>query len=328
MTKLASADKVRHFQTAADWLLSAIIDQSADCLQLISLDGVLEYVNRAGRCAMGIKDFSDAAGKQWVSLWPAEAQSLVAEHVKRALAGESVRFEARAPDASQQPHWWDVSLGPVYDPDGKMRGLVSVSRDITPLVAAREAAEAISAEMAHRLRNSYAVTSALLCASARGDPALEAFAQQVAEQFMHLGAAQTLMLSGGNSTVSLESLITELTRGFTGDRSHIEIGEVPHLLLEDRKVQPLALTIGELCTNSAKYGAIGHGGAVTISCGHEEGQLSLHWSEQSNRPVARHARSGGSGFDLIRRVLAAQKGGLEVTWREDGLDAVVSIGVD
>jgi len=328
MKSVAPADLIRHFRTTSDWLLGAIIDQSVDCIKLIALDGTLEYVNRAGRRARGIDEFTDVSGTAWWSLWPPESQELVRDSVRRAAAGEAVRFEAPWPTLEGEAHWWDVTVGPVRNPDGEMRGLVSIAREITAIVTARETAKAMAAEMAHRLRNAYTVTSALLSAAARGDPAREQFAREVSQQFMHLGAAQALMLSNGGGTTSLEALLTELTRGFAHDSAPIRIGELADVELDDRKVQPLALTIGELCANSAKYGAIGHGGHIAISATREGPRLAILWSETSEKPVENIERAGGKGFALIRRVLAAQQGAIEIGWREDGLDATITMSVD
>lgn len=328
MKSVAPADFIRHFQTASDWLPAAIVDQNVDCIKLIALDGTLEYVNRAGRRARGIDEYADVTGTPWWSLWPPEAQDRVRDGVRRARAGETVRFEAPWPTPDGEPRWWDVNVGPIRDPDGEMRGLVSIAREITTIVAARETAEAMAAEMAHRLRNAYTVTSALLSAAARGDPAREQFAREVSRQFMHLGAAQALMLSNGDGTTSLEALVTELTRGFARESAPIRIGKLPDLELDGRKVQPLALTIGELCANAAKYGAIGHGGDIMISATREGPRLSILWSEKSEKPVENIARAGGKGFALIRRVLAAQKGAIEIEWRENGLDATITMAVE
>lgn len=328
MTQVAGAETIRHFQTATDRLLAATIDQSADCATIIALDGGIEYLNRASRSLLGVGDLGHVVGKQWSSLWPAEAREKAEDSLRRARAGETVRFEARSPIPSDASRCWDVAVSPILDPNGEVRGLVANARDITDLVVAREVAQAMSAEMAHRLRNAYAVTSALLTASARGDPERESFARRISEQFMHLGAAQTLMLSTGTGTVSLQALVPELTRGFASESCRIDIGELPDVPLDDRRLQPLALTIGELCTNSAKYGAIGHGGQVAISARRGGRQLSIQWSETSSRPVENHERDGGTGFDLIRRVLTAQKGGFDVDWRADGLEAAVTIRLD
>ncbi len=122
--------------------LAVLLDQSLDCIKLISLSGTVEYMNRNGLCAMEINDFSTARGKMWADLWPEESRSLIEGSLIQANEGNRVRFDAFCPTAKGTPRWWDVSVSKVSGSDGKALGYVSISRDVTEARAAREAAEA------------------------------------------------------------------------------------------------------------------------------------------------------------------------------------------
>jgi PAS domain S-box-containing protein len=323
MSDLKRPDVIHHFRAASDSLLAAILDQSIDCVKLIGIDGAVEYMNRSGQCAMEIDDFATISGKPWWSLWPSEAQGQIHESVLLATGGECSRFEAFCPTAKGNPRWWDVSVSPVKDAGGALRGLVSVSRDISELVAARSANEALAGEMAHRLRNAYAVTSALLSAFARGDEERERFAQEVAERFTRLGKAQTLMLATEGGSVQLAALVSELTQPFDNNIACITIDTLPEAEIGARKLQPLALLIGELCTNSVHHGALGNGGTIAISGALEEERLILRWCERSDRAMVDAGDT--TGFDLLGRLLRAQKGALDLKHRANGLDAAISV---
>lgn len=56
-------------------MLAAILDQSADCIKVISSQGTVDYMNRNGQCAMEIDDFCAVAGQLWTSLWPEGAHA-------------------------------------------------------------------------------------------------------------------------------------------------------------------------------------------------------------------------------------------------------------
>ena len=87
------------FSSASNGMLAAVLDQSADCIKVIGPDGTLDFMNRNGRCAMGIDDFNMVAGKNWWDLWPAESQHLVRD----AIADGARRRAARGSRRSARP---------------------------------------------------------------------------------------------------------------------------------------------------------------------------------------------------------------------------------
>ncbi len=326
MTSLDFPAIVTGFKTASNDLLAAILDQSADCIKVISPQGTLDFMNRNGRCAMGIDDFALVAGKNWWDLWPEDAQPLIREAVAAAQAGRHSRFEAFCPTGNGEPRWWDVSVAPLRDEHGELRGLISISRDISADIAARQLRESTAAEMKHRLQNAYALTSAIVMAAARGDPQRLTFAVEVVERLQRLGIAQSLLLDGDAlGTATLDTLVRRLTEPFCGDDSTLAISSLPEVDLDEARIRTLALTLGEFSTNSNKYGALGNGGLIAIDGAVIDGVLRLQWKETLRRPAGRHERPGSSGLKLIRRTLAAHGGDLDLQWRDDGLDITITL---
>jgi PAS domain S-box-containing protein len=326
MDQLDFPSIVTTFASASDGMLAAVLDQSADCIKVIGLDGTLDFMNRNGRCAMEIDDFALVAGRSWWDLWPEDTRPAVREAFERASAGEHVRFEAFCPTAKGTPRWWDVSVSPLRDATGALQGLVSISRDITESVGIRELWDATAAEMRHRLQNAYALTSAIIMATARGSPEREDFARELVERLQQLGVAQSLLLDADKlGAPTLDILVRRLTEPFCGPHCALSTGDLPHLPLQETQLRTLALAIGELSTNSNKYGALGHGGAIIVSAALDAGVLTLRWRESSEIPVAATAREGGAGLALIRRSLASSNGSLALSWRDDGLDVALTM---
>ena len=312
------------FGSASNGVLAAVLDQSADCIKVIGPAGSIDFMNRNGRCAMGIDDFALVAGKNWWDMWPEEAQPLIRDAIASASDGRHSRFEAYCPTAKGEPRWWDVSVAPLRDEQGVLQGLISVSRDISSDITARRLREATAAEMKHRLQNAYALTSAIILTTARGDPHREEFAREIVERLQRLGIAQSLLLDGAAlGTATLDTLVRRLTEPFCGDGTALKIAPLPDVALDEVRIRTLALVLGEFSTNSNKYGALGHGGHISIDGAVEDGTLALNWHEQSDRPIASTAREGSSGLTLIRRTLAAHGGSLDIAWRDDGLDIAV-----
>ena len=317
---------VSNFHNASDRLLAAILDQSADCIKVIGPSGSLDFMNRNGQCAMGIDDFTVVAGTNWWDLWPEESQPLIRDAITKAQSGESSRFEAFCPTVKGEPRWWDVSVAPLRDEGGTLKGLISVSRDISADIGARRLRESTAAEMRHRLQNAYALTSAIIMATARGSPEREVFAREIVERLQRLGIAQSLLLDGDASgSANLDTLTRRLTEPFCGDSATLQISRLPDVMLDESQVRTLALMFGELSTNSNKYGALGHGGKIAIDGAIDDGMLHLDWHETTDRPIDAEPRDGSLGLTLIRRMLAAHAGTLDIRWRGDGLDIHVML---
>jgi PAS domain S-box-containing protein len=313
----------RNFASASAEVLGAILDQSVDCIKLIGNRGTLDFMNRNGRCAMEIDNFDDFAGRLWWDLWPEESLMLVRGALERGLTVEDTRFEAFCPTAKGTPKWWDVSVSPLRDEQGRVQGIVSTSRDVSDQVRAREMQKTASEEMRHRLQNAYTLTGAIVMGAAKGSPEREAFALEILERLKRLAVAQALLLDASrDGSPSLTELVQQLTEPFCGNHCALSIEELPPVKLSENDVRTLALTIGELSTNSNKYGAFGNGGSIAISGALSAGVLDVMWSERSLAAAPDQAvRGGGNGFKLIRRALGARGGDLAIDWRDDGLEA-------
>lgn len=329
MTELEYPSIVNEFKSASTELLGALLDQSADCIKVIGPTGSLDFMNRNGRCAMEVDEFALIAGKTWWELWPEESRHLVIDSVERARAGKPTTFEAYCPTAKGTPRWWDVSVSPVHDGNGELQALVSVSRDITEKVRAREIRDAASDEMRHRLQNAYTLSGAIVSTSARGNPHREEFAAEVLEKLRRLGIAQALLLDAFHvEGASLDELVRKLTDPFLTPAYSITIAPLPGVTLNDQQVRALALIFGELSTNSNKYGAMGHGGSIAVRGSQIGDVVTLQWSETSAAPVEAQEREGGNGFKLINRTVASLGGSFDIAWRDDGLEVSLQLPVN
>lgn len=320
-------DVVGEFKDAPTELLGAVLDQSLDCIKVIGPTGRLDFMNRNGRCAMEIDDFALVAGRNWWDLWPEASRHLVEGAVVRAQAGESSRFEAFCPTAKGSPRWWEVSVAPLRDKSGELRGIVSTSRDITDRVNSAELRDAAAEEMKHRLKNAYALAGAIMTAAARGSPERQDFAGEVLDRLHRLSVAQTLLLDpAALGEVDLRTLFEHLTKPLSNTGCAFVVGDLPDVRLGEEDTRALALVLGELGTNSSKYGAIGRGGSVVMAGTLNGGHLALEWREHCNNPMPpRGLGPDGNGFRLINRALAARGGSMDVRWEEAGPQVSITL---
>lgn len=297
--------------------LASVLDQSVDCVKLIGLDRSVRYMNGNGLCAMEIDDFSLVEGAQWSSLWPAEARDRIDAACDAALGGETARLEAFCPTAKGTPRWWSVTVSPVRDARGKISGLLSISRDVSETRAAHEALEIAAAELRHRLSNAYQIVVSLITGFAQGDPANEAFARDMARRLTALGKAQATLADDGQPS-DVSQLLPSLVAPFTSPICDIAIAAIEPVTVEHGQADAIALVMGELSVNSAKHGAMKHGGRIDIAATTRDGILSIAWTEDANKPVAAHSRAGGQGLKLVERIVTARGGDLDFSWGEFG----------
>ncbi|HUR53080.1 MAG TPA: PAS domain S-box protein, partial [Gemmataceae bacterium] len=110
--------------------LRSVLDNSPDCVKVLSLDGRLVEMNRPGRGLMEIDDFEEFRGRAWAELWP-DGEEVARRAVATAAGGTVARFQGPTNTAKGTPKYWDVQVAPVPGPDGRPARLVCVSRDVT-----------------------------------------------------------------------------------------------------------------------------------------------------------------------------------------------------
>lgn len=145
----------------------SIFENSPDCVKVLELDGTLSTMNSNGMCIMEIDDFAYFTGRQWIDFWKGDENELAYQAVQSAANGKSTRFEGFCQTAKGTIKYWDVSVAPVFDADGKPSRLISTSRDITRRRDAerereellkREQAARRDAEVANRMRDEFLAT--------------------------------------------------------------------------------------------------------------------------------------------------------------------------
>jgi PAS domain S-box-containing protein len=108
-----------------------ILESNPDCLKVIDREGKIQYMNFNGQCLMEIDDFKKVKNKLWWELWSEENKDLIENSIQKALSGENVQFVAKSLTAKGNLKWWDVVVSPVNNPNGEIKEILSISRDIT-----------------------------------------------------------------------------------------------------------------------------------------------------------------------------------------------------
>ena len=108
-----------------------IVENSDDCLKILSLDARLLDMAAPGRRLMCVNNFEAIRGTDWFSFWKGEGAEAARVAAASAREGRTGRFQAFCPTMDGTPKWWDVMVSPLNGADGKPEQLLSISRDIT-----------------------------------------------------------------------------------------------------------------------------------------------------------------------------------------------------
>lgn len=319
------------FATQANDVLRAILDQSVDCIKLINLQGELEYVNPNGLKALGVDNYDDLIGRKWVDMWPDGSRARVAQALDRAVRGQQDRFDGYCPDCKGEPRWWDVSIAPILDANGKLSHVLATSRNITGQVHDRvnermlreeaergaERSDSIAREMRHRLKNQLAVVSSVAKLLSRHSNDIPDLMDRFEGKLLALARAQDLLTAHRDRPISAAAAVAQVLEA-SGAGDNITVGHLPHARLGDDAIQQLALILGELQTNSLKYGALCHdSGSITLTGQLASGVLSLNWHEDCGQPVVPPG-DDGSGFTLLVRLGSVPGQRAQVRWHSSG----------
>ena len=131
--------------------LQTIIDANADCIKVLSLDGLLLSMNVGGMRVMEVDDFQACLNAVWPTFWQGETRELADHALDEARQGRVGIFEGFCPTMKGTPKWWEVTLSPIRNQDGEVINLLSTSRDITQRHEFQEELKALNSTLEERI---------------------------------------------------------------------------------------------------------------------------------------------------------------------------------
>ena len=204
--------------------------------------------------------------------------------------------------------------------------MFGVFLDVTERKQAEETREMLAGEMSHRIKNLFAITSALTAIAARSAATTTEMASDLRQRLTALGRAHDLVrpISGkAENKAELGDLLAVLLAPYVDQenaskRVHIR---VPELRVGEAAATTLALVVHELATNSIKYGALSVADStLEVSCAADNGGVVLVWTERGGPPVAAPTGPAGFGSKLVAQSVTGQLGGsIAFDWPPEGV---------
>ena len=115
----------------SEQLYRGILQASTDAIVFLDPQGHVQLVNDAAFEAMELDSANRVLGKHWSRLWRDESGELVAEHLENAGREGTSRFRGFCATSKGTPKWWDVVIAAMHNEDGSLKGMLTISRDVT-----------------------------------------------------------------------------------------------------------------------------------------------------------------------------------------------------
>lgn len=290
-----------------------LAENSTDFIGMAARDGRVFYLNGAARRLVGLEDraTSDLVIGDFFS--PEQA-----EQISREVLPAVDRVGQWAGEVELRHFGTGEAIPVLYsvfritDANGMHVAYGTVTRDFRERRRAEDDMRLLNGELAHRLKNVLAVVQSVASQTLRSASDTEAASRDLSARLVALGAATDLLTRRSWRSADLGELaVRALTpHGAIGTRILID---GPRIAIKPQVTVAFALTLHELATNAAKYGALSNEtGTVSLRWGIAdqggEALLDVHWREHGGPPVQAPQRKG-FGSVLIERSLSAYTSG-------------------
>jgi two-component system, chemotaxis family, CheB/CheR fusion protein len=258
-----------------------------------------------------IRSFTPAV-TAWFNLIPTDRGRPLTDIVSR-FAYARLESDMRTVLASGEPIERQIALAddhrhffarvlPYRAIGGAIDGVLLTFIDVSNIVAAEEQRRVLTEELSHRVKNTLAVVASI----AERTLPHGRLKNDLIGRFHALGHTHDLLAATGWTEARLRDVIqAELAPHLLGDGSNFSMNGPP-VMLKPQAALLLALTMHELVTNAAKYGALsvaaGHIDITWKIAGESPPHLELNWTERGG-PKVNGPIEPGFGTELIERGL-------------------------
>jgi PAS domain S-box-containing protein len=306
--------------------LALIVESSDEAIMSADLEGLFTSWNKGAERIFGYSP-REVIGKPFTILVPANRGDEPPEILARIRSGKRVQlYETIGEHKNGSLIDVSMTVSATRNAVGKIVGTAMVARDVTELKRAGVQISLLAREAEHRAKNVLATVQATVHLS-QADTADE-LKLAIQGRIQALANVHGLFVQTRWTGAELHLLVAQELAVYRehGD-SRVSI-DGPSVMLEPNTAQVIAVTLHELATNAAKYGALSvPNGTIRVMWPHaDRGQVVLSWTETGG-PTARAPTHQGFGTRVMDSVLRALGGEMRLDWRAEGLSAEMVIPV-
>jgi two-component sensor histidine kinase len=257
---------------------------------------------------------TEALGRPAHEIW-SDVWDGIKPFVEQAMSGEGTWSEEMPLTMMRNGYleetFWTFSYSPLYD-NGRVAGMINVALDATPGVVARRKQEVLARELVHRVKNTLAVTAAVVSSTLRNAQTIEEARSTVAARIIALGHAQEL-LHGAEDDTPVRSIVDVAIKAHLDRPDRVTITG-PETRVVSQQAVGLSLAVYELATNAVKYGSLSNDdGTVNISwTTGADGAFHFSWHELGGPAVVAPTKKG-FGSRLTNNIVASYFSGKGTT---------------
>jgi PAS domain S-box-containing protein len=264
--------------------------------------------------------FSEAVGKPITMLIPPDRQgeeTAILERINRGQRTDHYETVRQRKDGSRIEI--SLTVSPLTNAKGEIIGASKIGRDITERKRRETQLLILAREAEHRAKNMLSIVLATVQLS-QADTVQE-HKKAIEGRIQALANVAELFAETRWKGADLRTLVTQELSPFCQQGSTLCRVEGPSLMLEPNTAQAIAMTLHELATNAAKYGALSTpDGHVHVEWSlTENNQVVLQWIETGGPHVEPPTREG-FGTQLMKATIGDQlHGAINFEWRAEGL---------
>jgi PAS domain S-box-containing protein len=306
--------------------LASIVETSDDAIVSKNLDGVIKSWNKGAERVFGYSA-AEAVGQPITIVIPGDRHSEERDILTRIRRGERIdHFETVRQRKDGSLIAVSLTVSPVKNAEGKIVGASKIARDITEQKRNQEQIVTLAREAEHRSKNLLATVQATVMLSQSDTP--EGLKKVIEGRIGALANVHSLFVQTRWIGADLSTIATQELAPYSEKNQRRVRVDGPPVLLEPNAAQVIAVTLHELATNAAKYGALSAAnGQVDLKWSHDSGgQLHLRWAETGG-PKVHEPEHKGFGGRIIERMIAQQSGKARFDWHAEGLVCEITLQV-
>lgn len=273
---------------------------------------------------------------EWDRLVHPDDREGVLDRFDRHVRGEIAQFEAEHRLRTKSGEWkWILTRGRVTERDesGKAVRACGTHLDVDDRKRAEQRQRLMMNELDHRVKNNLAAILSLADNTARISTTIDEFRDVFIGRVCAMARMHSLLARNRWSGMGVRELIRLTLEAYTGPGPDRVVIEGEDFVLPARAASPVNMTLHELATNAAKYGALSRpDGCVEVTWSIDRSEnphptIEIHWTERGGPPVTPPTHRG-FGMTLIEGAISHElSGSVNLVFHESGLSCRIRFPV-